>query len=134
MADEVAFRWGVPVSDVAEQRRLLEEAGAKQVDEAEPGKDELGEEYGHAAFEPVTMIIGVVSVVALARQILRFVNDARRSGFVIDTRGGELRILPEASLDRQTIVVVEDDGTKLLEPARHEELADLLTAALKHVT
>jgi hypothetical protein len=130
MAEEspLSFRWALPVSEVGAQRDALQASGAELELETQPyvREDADEEDFAHAAFEPLTLLLGVAAARALAAAVFSFVRDARRSGVIVDVRGDVVTVTPEPSLDRGAIVAVTADGVQVLDASRPDSLVSVL--------
>jgi hypothetical protein len=98
-------------------------------DERFRSDDEL--ETGRPAFEPLIMIVSIVSIGYVVRLIQRIWQDARYSGGqIIDVRQGKCQLRKVEGLDRGTIILVTESGSTVHRPQELDFVKELVVKAL----
>src|SRR4051812_12445016 len=99
MASEISLELIVPQSRRTARLRDIEDAGGLvQISDQPFRSDEEAAEYGHA-FEPLIVIVSIVSFTHVVRMLQRIWQDATRpGGQVIDVRYGKCRVREVESL------------------------------------
>lgn len=126
----VRFNWATRESTAATTRAELAQAGAELQSGNQPFTPPTGEEgdYSGPAFEPLTVIAGVMGLSYLARQVLTFVKDVRHDGLIVDARTDPIDVRPNPALDRGQLLVITDTEAKLFEQDRLPDLSALIAA------
>jgi hypothetical protein len=110
MNDAVKFEWVMFATEAEQELIALKKEGAsieKPPERYEPTDPEEIDEFAHAAFEPLTILIGVVALICLIERVVLAVKNLKFGGVVIEVRtDGTTKIIPSPALDRGTIVVV----------------------------
>jgi hypothetical protein len=130
-ADEIELQLIVPENQRAATLKDIESAGGKvrTSDDRFRSDDEL--ETSGSAFEPLIIIVSVVSIGYLVRLIQRIWQDTRHSGGqIIDVRNGRCRLRKVEGLDRGTIVLVTESGTTVHRPQELDLVNELVGKAL----
>ena len=130
--DSVSFEWVAPASKIRETRTLLEDDGAQLSSESRPfvpPKEEL-DDYSSAAFDPLTIIVGTMALVAIAERVASLVKDARHDGLIVDARTQELQIRPHPALDRGTALVITSQGAQQFSKAESSALSEAIRALM----
>jgi len=125
----VRFEWLVRESMSASLVRELREAEiALDSDSVKPMDADHRLDIDDAEFEPLVIVAAAVAVTYLCRAISRIVRDHRHGGIVIDARNGkDLTIREEVrGVDSGTVVVVSDDGARVLKAPDENILRELL--------
>jgi hypothetical protein len=128
-AEKIELHLVVPESGRAAAVDDIEQAGGQvEVSDAPFKGDDI--QKNEPAFEPLLIIISVVSiayVVRLAQRMWRDTKDA--GGQIIDVRDGKCMLRTVDSLDRGTIILVTDQGTTVHRPQESDDVKQLLTAS-----
>jgi len=139
VADEsrLVFEWVVPESERASVLAELESEGAaitRSRDRYRPAADDPLD-VTDSSFEPLIVIVGVMSAPALVRQLARAWGDVRTPrGWIIDLRGKKVRRVELPDVDRGTLIVVDDHGSTVHHPKSPNELSSLAQAALEKLS
>lgn len=128
--DIVSFEWAVSESELDAQRQALLDAGAELADETYPFKppDYLAEEYLHAAFEPMLVLVGALAIGFLADRVVRVIKDIKKGGLIIDSRGEKLAIFENSALDRGTVLVFSNAGVKQFDSSKPVDIVGAIKA------
>jgi hypothetical protein len=113
MTDEVEFRWVGSESYRLAVLRALESGGATVESSGErfrPSEDDLP--YGSdSSFEPLVVIVSLMSTVGLLRQLEKLWRDFRsEGGWVVDLRNGKVQLHPLPDTPREQLVIVTEEG------------------------
>jgi hypothetical protein len=131
MAEEMRFRWALPVSQAADEQSLLKQAGAR-LDAPQkfvPPSDER-DLYMHPGFEPLTVLLGVIAIDYLVQRIEDRIRDRHRRGIVIDAMGDEVEIRPTPALDPGEVLVLTKSGAQQFDFSRRVDAIALIRAVL----
>ena len=114
----IQFEWILPESQQGTLVIAIETAGGKVEESGSayyPTANEMSD-YAAAGFEPFTMIVGAASAVFVCEALAKMWRDRGvKGGIVIDTTGPKLRIRPIPTMPNGRIVIVESDGTKVVD-------------------
>lgn len=112
--DQVHFQWILNTSKVDQYRdELLADGAILEEDRPfDPTKVEGMGEYIFPEFEPLIIISGILTLIAIVRKVVRLVKDKKRGGVIIDARKDLILIIEERALERGEIVVIGTDGKK----------------------
>jgi hypothetical protein len=127
--NRVKFGWVVASTDADAHVKELSRAGGENISVA--SYTATDQESAHSAFAPLVILVGVIAVSYLVDKIIQWVTEAGHHGLIVDVRGGALNIRESASLGRNVVIVVTENGVQKFESADHHESEVL--AALKAV-
>lgn len=110
--DQVRFQWILNTSKVDQYRdELLADGAILEEDRPfDPTKVEGMDEYIFPEFEPLTIISGILTLIAIIRKVIRLAEEKKRGGIIIDTRKDPIMIIEERALEKGEIVVIGTDG------------------------
>jgi len=129
----VEFEWAVPRSQVQYTREKLTERGATlnlQTRLFQPPHDEAID-YAAAAFEPLMLIFGSVSLGDLMEKASDAVNDPRHGGAIIDIRESQLQLRSNPAVPRGTILVITAREVHTLHNPAPSELQQIIDDSLR---
>jgi hypothetical protein len=116
----VAFEWRVPAAQVDIVRTNLQYQGQET-----PQTDSRG--------VPVLIVfVGVTLLPYLAKAILTVQRQIASGGVVVDTRSELVKITHDKALDAGVILIISNDGTKIIERDEITGPAKLIDAIAKH--
>jgi hypothetical protein len=126
--DTLRISWILPASLVrAEVEAITDEVGVVESEEPfEPSAQER-DQYAHAAFEPLTILVCSFALAFLAERLQRFVKGMKHGGLIIDLRNEPVTVREERALDHGAVYVVSEKGMKVI--AKPEALD--IVAAIK---
>jgi hypothetical protein len=127
MSGQLRFGWVVGESAATKTSGDIVASGGT-VEDARPHTTPGG---GVADFEPLTMIVAVMAVVALAERIHAFVKDIHHNGLIIDKRTDPITIMEHPSSDRGKVLVIGADGESTFDLDDRPDLTDLLAQHLR---
>jgi hypothetical protein len=84
----------------------------------------------HAAFEPLTVLVALYTLVLLAERIARMVGDQKYGGMIIDIRTTPATVREEQALDRGTVYLIKQDGVTSITRPGSPELLEALKSVL----
>lgn len=114
MTDHVEVRWVGPESYRLAVLRELENGGAIVENSGERFQPSVNDfiDSSNSSFEPLIVIVSLMSAVGLLRQLERLWRDFRsEGGWVIDLRDGKVQLHPLPNSPREQLVIVTDQGT-----------------------
>jgi hypothetical protein len=124
----VQFQWLLPVSEYESHKHACADAGAQELRRGELSAGDQTAELAEAAFEPVTILLGAVVTAKLAQLVHDFVQDARRSGIVVDATGPEVTVKPDMALRGGQCVLRDAHGVRIVDMSDRDGLVSLAGA------
>lgn len=129
--DNVELQLIVPESERTAALKDIESGGGtiRISDERFRSGDEL--ETSELAFEPLIIIVCLVSTAHVVRLAQRLWQDTRHAGGqIIDIRKGQCRLRKVEGLDRGTIILVTESGSTVHRPEESHSVQELVLKAL----
>lgn len=114
MTDQVEFRWVGPERYRLPILRALESGGAIVENSGErfrPSGDDPSYS-SDSSFEPLILIVSLISTVGLLRELESLWRDFRsEGGWVVDLRNDKVQLHPLPNTPRDQLVIVTEQGT-----------------------
>jgi hypothetical protein len=109
----IEFHWVIPESARLSALRELEAGGGTVESSGEhfrPSEDDLIDS-SESHFEPLIVIVSLMGTVRLLSQLERLWRDFRsEGGWVVDLRGGRVKLQALPNTPREELVIVTDQG------------------------
>jgi len=125
----IAVEWIVTESEADDVAQEITAEGGTVTKEPEAWElpAELLDDYPDPQFEPFMVIGAVVAVGFLIKRVADVYTDLTRpGGQVIDTRSGELVVRIAPQLANGTLVIVDNEGSKVFQQSDKDEALELL--------
>jgi hypothetical protein len=130
-ATGITVRWVTGESEATSLAQAAGKGGGTVLEQQtwEPGPDDL-DDYGDAAFEPLTAVVIVVATGWLIKRISDVVADHKRPGGQLVDARGDVVVRPLPQLKTGTLVLVTKQETRVFAPDQHDTALDALTKLL----
>jgi hypothetical protein len=133
MTDQVEFRWVGSERFRLPVLRALESGGAIVENSGErfrPSGEDLTDSSS-SGFEPLVVIVSLMSTVSLLRQLEALWRDFRsEGGWLVDLRNGKVQLHPLPNTPRDQLVIVTEQGTTTHHCANGRSARDRVQDAL----
>ncbi|UCG70590.1 MAG: hypothetical protein JSV09_06115, partial [Thermoplasmata archaeon] len=121
----VNFKWAFKASDLDAEREAFKKAGVSLSDEITPI---INEDTTDSAFEPITMIMGAISLILLTERVVKFIKNVKHDGLIVEYKNGNYVCKENSSLDRGTVLVLGSGEPKLLKADQDKEIFSAIKA------
>ena len=111
--DHVKFQWIMRASELSTLRKALRLGRTHAPHDSCPFDQSLDDldDYAHAAFEPLSLVSGMVAIDCLVDRIQDHIYGSRQKGLRIDIQGQNLAIREDHAVQHGTVLVAHPHGT-----------------------